>query len=133
MSRGKVVNFYSHYATLYGELGKASVIVLSYNQYSEKVKGLFLLYKGGLVKEFSKKSDLFHRADELVEATKDAQGEYHINGRVHYSHYDADVYEVVSQLESAMYDVTLKLQNMIIQEEEDVEPLRKEDDPTDSL
>ncbi len=46
-SRGKMVDFYSHYVTLYGDLTSASVIVLSYQQSQEKVKGLFLLYKGG--------------------------------------------------------------------------------------
>jgi len=43
-SRGKTVDFYSYYATLHGDLKKASVIVMSYSQSSEKVKGLFLLY-----------------------------------------------------------------------------------------
>jgi len=133
-SRGKSVAFYSYYATLHGDLHNASVIVLSYNQSSEKVRGLFLLYKGGLVKDFSKKSDLYHRADELVEATKDANGDYHINGRSHYGHYEADVYEVVSQLESALYDVTRKLQvNSKQEEEDDEEPLRKESDPANGI
>src|SRR2546421_9884103 len=45
-SRGKMVDFYSHYATLHGDLRSASVIVLSYQHAQEKVKALFLLYKG---------------------------------------------------------------------------------------
>src|SRR5438552_3059228 len=40
-SRGKSVDFSSYYATLYGDLHTASVMVLSYNHYSEKVKALF--------------------------------------------------------------------------------------------
>ena len=70
VSRGKSVDFYSHYASLYGDLRTASVIVLTYNQYSDKVKGLFLLYKNGSPKELSRKSDLYRNADTLVEASK---------------------------------------------------------------
>ncbi len=47
----------------------------------------------------------------LVEASKDAHGEYTINGHSYMNKYEADVLEVISQLESAMYDVTRKLQN----------------------
>ena len=110
-SRGKLVDFYSYYASLYGDLHSASVIVLSYQQQSEKVKGLFLLYKNGPAKMLLKRSDLYSKAVELVEASKDEHGEYHINGHSHYRFYEADVYDVVSQLESAMYDVTRRLQN----------------------
>ena len=135
VSRGKAVTFYSHYATLYGDLHNASVIVLSYNHYSEKVKGLFLLYKGGTTKELTKRSDLYRRAEELVEASKDASGEYHIHGNSHFGRFEADVYDVISQLESAVYDVTRKLQNVPFHKEEasDEEPLRKDHDPADSI
>lgn len=109
--RGKSVDFHTYYATLHGDLKTASVIVLSYNHASERVKGLFLLYKNGEAKELSKKSDVYHRADELVEQSKDAQGTYRINGYTHYGKFEADVYEVISQLESATYEVTLKLKN----------------------
>jgi len=97
-SRGKSVDFYPSYATLYGDLKTASVIVLSYHHYSEKVKGLFLLYKVGYPKELSRKSDLYARAEALV-TTKESY------------HREAEIYEIISQLESAMYDVTLKLKN----------------------
>ena len=110
-SRGKSVGFHSYYATLHGNLRAASVIVLSYTHHSEKVKGLFLLYKHGSTKELNKKSDLYTRAAELVEASKTTDGEYRINGNIHHGHYEADVYEVISQLESAMYDVTRRIQN----------------------
>lgn len=124
--RGKSVDFYAYYANIHGDLHSASVIVLSYNQYSEKIKGLFLLYKHGPTKELSKKSDVYRRAEELVEQSKDAHGEYHIGGRTHFNRYEADVLEVISQLESAMYNVTLSLQNgmktqeaaQIVQEQE---------------
>src|SRR6266516_927375 len=43
-SRGKTVDFYSHYATLHGDLHSASVMVLSYLPSQEIVKALFLLY-----------------------------------------------------------------------------------------
>src|SRR6266487_1494020 len=113
-SRGKMVDFYSHYATLHGDLRSASVIVLSYQHAQEKVKALFLLYKGGQTIAFQKRGEhktLYTKAEELVEATKDANNEYHINGSSHYGRYESDVYEVNSQLESALYDVTRKLQN----------------------
>src|SRR5947209_9664108 len=73
-SRGKMVDFYSHYATLHADRRSASVMVLVYSQSSEKVKGLFLLYKGGSPKELTRKSDLYHRAEALVEASKDTRG-----------------------------------------------------------
>src|SRR2546423_8621130 len=113
-SRGKMVDFYSHYATLHGDLRSASVIVLSYQHAQEKVKALFLLYKGGQAIELHKRGDhksLYTKAGELVEATKDANNEYHIGGTSHYGRYESDTYEVISQLESAVYDVTRKLQN----------------------
>jgi hypothetical protein len=113
-SRGKTVDFSPYYATLHGDLRTASVIVMSYNQYSEKVKGLFLLYKNGKTIPLSKRGEhksLYTRAEELVEASKDTRGEYHIGGSSHYGRYEVDTYHIISQLESAMYDVTRKLQN----------------------
>jgi hypothetical protein len=112
-SRGKTVDFYSYYATLHGDLRNASVIVLSYQHAQEKVKALFLLYKGGKTVAFQKRGDhktLYTKAEELVEATKDANNEYHVGGYSHYGRYESDVYEIISQLESALYDVTRKLQ-----------------------
>jgi hypothetical protein len=113
-SRGKTVDFYSHYATLHGDLRSASVIVLSYQHSQEKVKALFLLYKGVHSVELHKRGDhktLYSKAEELVEATKDATNEYHIGGMSHYGRYESDIYEVISQLESAMYDVSRKIHN----------------------
>ena len=130
-SRGKMVDFYSHYATLYGDLTIASVIVLVYSQSSEKVKGLFLLYKGGPCKELTKRSELYHRAEELVEASKDTRGEYHIGDTSHYGRYESDIYEVISQLESAMYDVTRKLQygtKKDVEEQHEQEPMQQKSD-----
>lgn len=129
LSRGKAVNFYAYYATPHGDLHTASVIVLSYNHYPEKVRSAFLLYKNGPTKEFSKKSELYRRAEELIEGTKDIQGQYHINGHIRASLYEADVYEVISQLESAMYDVTRKLQNgKPVEETHGEEPVRQDSD-----
>jgi hypothetical protein len=113
-SRGKMVDFYSHYATLHGDLRNASVIVMSYQHLQEKVKALFLLYKGGQAVALQKRGDhksLYTKAEELVEATKDATNKYYISGASHYGRYESDIYEVISQLESAMYDVTRKFHN----------------------
>src|SRR5207237_4559481 len=110
-SRGKMVDFYSHYATLHGDLRTASVIVLSYQQSSEKVKGLFLLYKGGQAVELHKRGDhktLYAKDEELVEATKDANNEYNIGGTSHYGRYESDNYEVISQLGSGGLDCSGK-------------------------
>jgi hypothetical protein len=112
-SRGKSVSFTSYYARIHGDLHNASVLVLSYNHYTEKVRGEFLLYKNGKTVPLNKRGEhkaLYTRAEELVEACKDAEGVYHI-GTPHSGRYDSDMYEVISQLESAMYDVTRKLQN----------------------
>jgi len=119
--RGKSVPFYTCYASLYGDLPTASVIVLSYHHHSEHVKGLFLLYKNGSSKELQKRSDVYTRADQLVEATKDSQGQYHVNGYIHVSKYEVDTYEFVSQLESALYDVSCRLQNGNHKENQDGE------------
>jgi hypothetical protein len=115
---GKSIDFHTYYATLYGDLTTASVIVLAYNHTSEKVKSLFLLYKKGLTKELSKKSDLYRRADELIEATKNERGEYIVKGYTHYTKLESHTLDVVSQLESAVYDATLKFQNDNHKEEE---------------
>ncbi len=101
-SRGKSTDFYPSYANLYGDLKTASVIVLSYHHYSEKVKGVFLLYKNSSCKELRTKSDLYARAEELVKATLPKNGQTWL---------ERDVYKVISQLESALYDVALRLQN----------------------
>src|SRR5947209_19765026 len=133
-SRGKTVDFYSHYATLHGDLRSASVILLSYQHAQEKVKALFLLYKGRPAVDFHKRGDhteIYTKASELVDASKDAHGEYHIGGFSHYGRYESDVYEVISQLESALYDVTRKLQYANKEAEEEhseQEPLREESD-----
>jgi hypothetical protein len=122
-SRGKSVAFNEYYAYLHGDLTTASVIVLVYNQTqtSDKVRGLFLLYKGNPPKELTKRSNVYHHAEELVEATKDESGHYHIGGNVHNARYNADVYEVISQLESAIYDVTRKVQNSAKRTDEQTE------------
>ena len=129
-SRGKSVSFSEYYATLHGDLTNASVIVLAYNQTTEKVKGLFLLYKNGPTKELNKRSDLYHRAEELVEARKDTHGEYHIGASSHFGRFESDIYEVISQLESALYDVTRKLQNSKVvqtgEEQHGQEPVQQE-------
>src|SRR6266581_7159025 len=101
-ARGKSTDFSPYYATLYGDLHTASVIVLSYHHYSEKVTGVFLLYKNGSTKELNKKSDLYARSEELVKATLPKNGQTWL---------EIDVYKVISQLESALYDVTRRLQN----------------------
>lgn len=110
-SRGKAVSFYSYYATLYGDLKTASVIVLVYHQYNEKVKGTFLLYKHAPCKELTKRSDLYAKACVLVEASKDESGRYTINGSSPSGNFEENVLKVISQLESALYDVERKLQN----------------------
>ncbi len=110
--RERSESFLSFYATLHGDLRSASVIVLSYAHYSDKIKGLFLLYKDGPAKELNRKGEqkaLFTRADELVEASKDIHGEYHIGETPHSGRYESDTYEVISQLESAVYDVIRRL------------------------
>ena len=106
-SRGKTVDFNTYYARFYGKLDR-SVLVLSFDHTQEKVKGLFLLYKDGGVKEFTRRADVYHQAEELVEANKDKGGQYHIGSYPHYCKFDSDIFEVISELESAVYDVTLK-------------------------
>src|SRR5437588_7219999 len=74
-ARGKSLHFASYYATLYGDLHSASVMVLCYHHYSEKINVVYLLYKHGKTVELRKRGDhkaLYTRAEELVEASKDA-------------------------------------------------------------
>src|SRR5437764_9054241 len=85
-SRGKTVDFYSHYATLHGDLRSASVIVLSYQHSQEKVKALFLLYTRAYAIQLHKRGDhksLYTRAEERVEATKDANTDQQIGATAH--------------------------------------------------
>jgi hypothetical protein len=73
------------------------VIVLSYHHASEKVKGSFLLYKNGAPVDLKQRRELYTKAAKLVEASKDSEGYYHINGNVHAGHYESDIYEVVGK------------------------------------
>ncbi len=73
----------------------------------------FLVYRGGTYNELTKKNGemklLLQRAQEAMEATKDEEGWYHVGSYPTKRPSEASLYEIISQMESAMYDVQVKL------------------------
>jgi hypothetical protein len=113
--RDRTVAYNGYYATLFGHVDTASVIVLSFEKKSsETVKGQFLLYNDGTHKELAKRGEhksLFTRAQALLGATKDEAGYYHLpSGTTTSALYEEDSYPIISQLESAMFDVMCQFQ-----------------------
>ncbi len=121
--RDRTVEYNDYYATLFGNVNTASVIVMSFDKRgSETVKGQFLLYNDGTHKELAKRGEhkqLFTRSQALLEATKDTEGTYHLpNGSTTTLLTDEDCYPLISQLESAMFDVIRKIANATVPKEE---------------
>jgi len=99
----------SHF-TVYGDLHSASVIVVDYNDYYDKVHVAFLLYKHAGHKELTKRGEgkvLWEKAQTMLERTK--RGSYYlINGHEQSRIWESDIYRLISQMESAVYDISMQ-------------------------
>jgi len=99
---------------IYGQIPTASVLVVE-NRYDSKLMATFLVYRGGTFKELTKKNGetklLLQRAQDAIAATKDAEGWYHVGQYPTKWISEAKLYEVISEMESAVYDGQVKLRN----------------------
>lgn len=105
------IRLHSSYFTIYGDLNTASVLVADYGDYSEKHHCTFLLYKNGGYKELTKRGEgrvLFERATVVLERTKLPNGDFLIDGRKQSRIWDSDIFKVISQMETAMYNISLQ-------------------------
>jgi hypothetical protein len=73
----------------------------------------FVLYKGGAFRELTKRESemkqLLDQATAIVEESKDEDGWYHIGNGLTRHRSDTAIYEVVSQIAGAVYDVKLRI------------------------
>ncbi len=104
------------YWNIYGQVNQASVVVIEYSQnYGDRLRVAFLSHKNSVCKELTKKDPegkrLLKQAREMVEATKDAEGYYHVNGSEVSQLLDTHTYGIISALESAVYNVQLSFTN----------------------
>jgi len=95
---------------LYGDLPSASVIVAEHTSYSSpRFTAVFLAYKEGIYRELTKRDGemkrLVQKARETVEATRGSDGQYHVGKYPTREVWDSQVYEVISAMESAVYNV----------------------------
>jgi len=110
-SHGERVTLHPHSWQIYGDL-RASVVVIE-RAYDAKHTAVFLSYKGGEVKVLSKRDDelkdLFRQARDILEESKDESGFYHYAGALSKTLQTEWVYEIISLIAGAVYDVKRKL------------------------
>ncbi len=100
----------SHF-TVYGDLQTASVLVADYADSADKQYITFLLYKHDGYKELTKRREgkvLLERATAMLERTKLPNGYYLIDGHERSRIWESDIYKIISQMESAMYNISLQ-------------------------
>lgn len=110
------ITLYPHDWKIHGDLRGASVIVLEYNHYSPpRFSAVYLSYKADAYRELTKRDGemkrLLQRARETVEATRGSDGQYHIGNHATSEIWNSQVYEVVSAMESAVYNIQLQLRS----------------------
>jgi hypothetical protein len=118
------IRLHTSHFTIYGDLQTASVLVADYNDYYDKHHCAFLLYKNGGYKELTKRGEgrvLIERATAMLERTKLPNGYYKIDGHEVYRISDGDIYKIVSQMETAMYNISMQFGLPIQQEQPETE------------
>ncbi len=109
--RGEEVQLYTSSWSIYGDV--RSSVVVGEKYYEPKHTCTFLLYKGGAFRELTKRDSemkqLLDQAADIVEESKDGDGWYHIGNHLTRHRSDTAVYEVVSQIAGAVYDVKLRI------------------------
>jgi hypothetical protein len=87
------------------------VLVADYADPYNKQYVTFLLYKHGGYKELTKRREgkvLLERATAMLERTKLPNGYYLIDRQEQSRIWDSDIYKVISQMETAMYNLSLQ-------------------------
>ncbi len=109
--RGEAVQLYPNTWSIYGNL-QASVVVIE-KYYDEKHTVTFLSYKNGQYRELTKRDAemkrLMDQATDILEESKGEDGFYKYGESSSRQIRDWWIYEVVSQIAAAVYDVKLRL------------------------
>ena len=98
---------------IYGDVKTNSVLYIHHRpRLDSSVDVAFLTYRHGETQEVNKRRKYFQRlfkeARARLEATRDAQGYYHVNGHEVAGIYDAYLFEGVAEIASGEYDAQLK-------------------------
>ena len=98
---------------IYGDVKKNSVLYIHHRpRLDYSIDVAFLTYRNGDTTEVNRRQKrfqkLFKDARAKIEATKDAQGYYHIGGHEVAGIYDAYIFEGVAEIASSEYDAALK-------------------------
>jgi len=109
--RGEEVKLYPHSWTVYGNLF-SSVVVIE-KSYDQKHPATFLSYTNGTFRELTKRDAdmkrLLEEATDILEESKGEDGSYQYEGTSSNRIRDSWVYEVVSLIAAAVYDVKVRL------------------------
>ncbi len=94
---------------IYGDVKQNSVLYIEYDpRYSDQKPIAFLTTKHGEYEEVQRRKGkyqkLFKQARAVLEATKDKNGYYHVNGHDVYGLYDSYIYETVAVIASTEHD-----------------------------
>jgi hypothetical protein len=97
--KGEEVRLHDSHMHIYGDVCKDAAVLIDYSEnysYSPSINVLFLAYRNGASQEFNKRKGegrkLWLAAKARVEASKDAHGDYHINGYTRSWTHETDPY-----------------------------------------
>ncbi len=110
--RGEEVRLQTNNWYVYGDVVEASALVIE-RSYDAKHSCVFLSYKGGGYRELTKRDaemkSLLEQAKDIIEESKDKDGWYQLGSYPTKYIRDSVLYQVVSQIASAIYDVKCRL------------------------
>ncbi len=118
--RGEKVQLYPSSWSIYGNL-QASVVVIE-RYYDQKHTATFLSYKYGEYRELTKRDAdmkrLLEQATDILAESKGDDGYYQYGDSTSRQIRDWWVYEVVSQIAAAVYDVKLRMREAALKPEQ---------------
>lgn len=101
----KEVEIYPNYLNIYGDVRRHSVLCVLYRKpYGNQEEAIFLCTKEHEATQINKRGGVYQQAKRQHEATKDARGYYHLNGREIAGLYGYSIYEVISEMQSTLYE-----------------------------
>lgn len=105
---GKAVELDPQDASIFGDVRHNSVVVVSKRKLGGRIEVVYLSYKNGqcvyLDKAKGKTRKLWREAESAYLATRDVRGRYHYKERVSRYPVQGDIYCLLSDRESAVYD-----------------------------
>lgn len=100
------------YWQIHGEKTRSCVVLQHGSNYGSETY-LFLACKNGSYVELNKRKrahrELFQRAENQIDASRESGGYYNINGRRFYGKYESTTYEVLAEISSIEFDVSGKV------------------------